>query len=76
MDITSWVSIGEHVIVICSLLHMLLPPYETFDEFPTFKKWYKLVVLIVGNIALNKREAVVGIYSKSKPGNGGDPPKP
>lgn len=68
------ISIVEHIVVVSSLLHLVLPPYETFDEFPTFKKYYKLVVLIIGNIALNKRQALVGLYKKNGQA-APDPPK-
>lgn len=70
MDIAYWLIAVEHVIVVCSVLHMLLPPYETFDEFPRFRQYYKLIVLIVGNISLNKRESVVGLYQRVKAANG------
>lgn len=68
------ISLVEHIVVVSSLLHLVLPPYETFDEFPRFKKYYRLVVLIIGNIALNKRQALVGLYKKN--GQGSEPPKP
>ena len=70
MDIIAAVTALEHAVVACSVLHMLLPPYETFDDFPTFRKYYKLLVLIVGNVALNKRGSVVGLYNRVKETNG------
>jgi hypothetical protein len=39
-----------------------MPAYEVFNDFPRFKKYYKLAVLITGSIAMNKRKKVVEIY--------------
>lgn len=62
-----WI-IVSNLVSVCSMLHLILPPYETFSDYPTFQKYYKLVVLIVGNIALNKRESVVSLYPSVKNG--------
>ena len=55
-------SYASGLVSICSILHLILPAYEIFDDFPEFKKYYKVFVLIIGSIALNKRQSVVGIY--------------
>ena len=60
-----WVVVSN-LISICSMLHILLPPYETFNDYPRMQKYYKLIVLIIGNIALNKRGDVVNLYPSVK----------
>ena len=64
LDVTVFLGWVSNLIAICSVLHLILPSYEIFDDFPTFKKYYKIVVLIIGGIALNRRESVVGVYNR------------
>ena len=53
-----------------SVLNLLLPPWETFNDFPGFQKKYKLYVNIVSRYgALNMRSQVNSLYSSYK--NGG-----
>ena len=41
-----------------SVVHTILPPWEAFNDFPVAQKYYKLLVYIVGYIALNGRSTV------------------
>lgn len=41
-----------------SVLHTVLPPWEAFNDFPSAQKYYKLLVYIVGYVALNGRSRV------------------
>lgn len=44
--------------VICSLLHSFLPPWDGYQDFPRFQKYYKAFIYTVGYIAVNARSAV------------------
>jgi hypothetical protein len=50
--------IGTEVIAGASILHTVLPPWEAFNDFPTLQKYYKLVVYVIGYVALNARSTV------------------
>ena len=41
-----------------SVLHTILPPWEAFNDFPSAQKYYKLLIYIVGYVALNGRSTV------------------
>ena len=49
---------GLRIIVVCSVAHNLLPPFDWLDGFPTAQKYYKLLIYIVGYVALNARSTV------------------
>jgi len=49
------VKLGTEIVAGASVLHTVLPPWEAFNDFPTAQKYYKLLVYIVGYIALNGR---------------------
>lgn len=59
-------------IVACSLLHNFLPPWDFLDDFPRAQKIYKIVVYVIGYIALNARSTVY--RSISTQANGAAPP--
>ena len=64
-------------IVTCSVLHNVLPPWdwippgsdgrEWLADFPTIKKYYRLLIYVVGYMALNARSAVYRSISTSNP---------
>jgi hypothetical protein len=45
-------------IVVCSILHTFLPPWEFLNDFPTAQKYYKAGVYLIGYIAGNARSSV------------------
>lgn len=49
---------GAEVVSGASILHTILPPWEAFNDFPTVQKYYKLLIYIVGYVALNGRSTV------------------
>ena len=52
------VKLGTEIIAGSSLLHTVLPPWEAFADFPTLQKYYKLLVYIIGYVALNGRSTI------------------
>jgi len=56
------VEIGLRVIVYASVAHVVLPPKETFKEFPRFQKYYGVLVDCVSYVALNVRDRVSQLY--------------
>jgi hypothetical protein len=54
------------IIVGASILHLILPPYDVLDGFPTAQKYYKLFVRIVEYFALNVRTKVIQLYPSMK----------
>lgn len=44
--------------IACSILHMLLPPWEFLGDFPTAQKYYKAFLYLVGYVGANARSAV------------------
>lgn len=49
---------GTEIIAVASVLHTFLPPWEAFNDYPSVQKPYKLLVYIVGYVALNGRSTV------------------
>lgn len=62
--------IGTETIVVCSLLHTFLPPWDFLNDFPRAQKYYKLAVYIIGYVALNGRSTVYRSLSTTQNGNG------
>lgn len=58
MQHIDWVAVTTTGITVCSILHTILPPWEVFTEWPTFQKYYKLLVYIIGYAALNGRSTL------------------
>jgi hypothetical protein len=54
------------IVVGASILHVILPPYDVFNDFPTLQKYYKLFVAIVAWLALNVRTKVIQAYPSIK----------
>jgi len=52
------VQIAEHVIVGASILHNFLPPWDFLNDYPQAQKAYKLVIYVVGYVALNARSTL------------------
>lgn len=50
-----------------SLLYAALPPWEQFNDYPTFQKWYKFALIFIVKLgSLNIRSAVnTGIQATS-----------
>lgn len=61
-SITGWVQLGIDITFAASLIHAFLPPFEIFNDFPGFQKYYKLLINIVSYIAINVRTNVVQLY--------------
>jgi hypothetical protein len=59
----------------CSLLSLLLPPVEFFDEFPRFQKFYRLFCkIIVKWGSLDVRGKVITMYDSYQKKNGNGTP--
>jgi hypothetical protein len=52
------IDIGTETVAICSVLHTVLPPWEAFNDFPGPQKYYKLLIYIIGYLALNGRSTL------------------
>ena len=50
-----WFDIGTRAVTVCSILYTVLPPYETFSDYPSLLKAYKLFLSILGSFAVNGR---------------------
>ena len=67
MTAAQWAEAGLRLVVTCSVLHNVLPPWEAFTDFPTAQKYYKLLIYLIGYVALNLRSTV---YSNISTANG------
>lgn len=58
------------VMVGCSIAHSFLPPWdaEAFQPFPTFTKYYKVFIYVLGYVAINARSSVYKSISTQKIG--------
>jgi hypothetical protein len=58
------------IVVGSSVLHTVLPPWdaEPLQAFPTFVKYYKLFVYLVGYIGINARSTLYKSISVEKVG--------
>lgn len=52
------VDIATGTVVVCSLLHSFLPPYDFLADFPRAQRYYKAFIYTVGYIGLNARSTV------------------
>lgn len=41
--------------VAASILHSALPPWDGYNEFPTFQKYYKAFIYTLGYVGINAR---------------------
>lgn len=58
------------VTLAASLLYAIVPPYETFNDFPGFQKYYKLALTILKYFAVNVRTNITNLYPSFKKENG------
>lgn len=59
-------------VVVCSILHSVLPPWDFLSDFPRAQKFYKAAIYAIGYVALNARSTV---YSKTL-SQSTEPPQP
>ena len=52
---------------VCSILHTFLPPWDFLNDFPRAQKYYKVVVYVIGYIAVNARSTVYNKISVNNP---------
>jgi hypothetical protein len=64
------IKVGTEVVAVSSLAHTLLPPWDGFEDFPVFQKYYKAFIYVVGYAALNGRSTVYKRISVEKQVNG------
>jgi len=64
------VKLATEVVAGSSLLHTILPPWEALSDFPGAQRYYKLLVYIVGYVALNGRST---LYASVSTKNGTQP---
>lgn len=70
-----WVDIFTETVVVSSILHTMLPPWDFLNDFPRAQKYYKLVVYLVGYVALNARSTVYqSVSMKNQQANGNGTP--
>jgi len=69
---TLW-SVYSSIVTCCSFLHSVLPPWDFLSQFPRTQAVYKVIVYIIGYVALNARSTV---YRSIAVGNGNAAPKP
>ncbi len=51
------------VVLVCSLIGSILPPYEVFSFAPRFQVVYRILVVFVGTVgALNLRSITMKLY--------------
>lgn len=59
---------GLGAIVVCSVLHTFLPPWDFLKDFPRTQKVYKVFIYLIGYIAFNARSTIYPSISTQKPG--------
>ena len=62
------IDIITRVVFIASILHNALPPWEFLNDFPRIQKVYKVLVYIVGFVAVNGRSTIYQSISIQKTG--------
>ena len=62
-----WKDIVADIIVISAILHTLLPPWDAdaIAQFPTFQKYYRLAIYLLGYVALHARSTFYPSISTS-----------
>ena len=66
---TSLWTIAAETVAVCSILHTFLPPWDFLNDFPRVQKYYKLLVYVVGYIAINGRSTVYKSISVKQNGD-------
>jgi hypothetical protein len=51
-------AVASSTVTVCSFLHTVMPPWETFNDFPRIQKVYKVALFTVGYVALNGRSTL------------------
>jgi len=51
-------NIVSAIVFFASILHSFLPPWDFLQDFPKAQRWYKLVVYVIGYVAINGRSTV------------------
>ena len=59
---TIW-SFLSSTVTICSIAHTALPPWDFLSDFPRVQKVYKLLVYLVGYVAVNWRSTLYPVIS-------------
>jgi hypothetical protein len=64
-----WLFVYFTAVTVASFLHSTLPPWdaEAFVPFPTFQKYYKVLIYVLGYIALNARSTIYPSISVNNP---------
>lgn len=65
-----WLDTVTRVVFVASILHSVLPPWdaEPLKPFPTFQKYYRLLIYVIGYIAISARSTVYPSISTQKVG--------
>jgi hypothetical protein len=68
--VIEFINIATRVVFIASVAHSVLPPWDAdaFQPFPRFVKFYKVLIYIIGFIAVNGRSTVYHSISIAEPG--------
>lgn len=68
MNVHAMKDVAFDVMIGCSVAHSLLPPWDAdaIAQFPTLQKYYKLVIYLLGYVALNARSTVYRSISTSE----------
>jgi hypothetical protein len=71
----NWIDLVTRAVLVASILHTFLPPWDAdpFRAFPTFTKYYKVVIYVIGYVAINARSTVYKSISINNP-NGTNAP--
>lgn len=67
MDVHHLADIAGSAVIGCSILHTFLPPWDFLNDFPRAQKYYKLVVYVIGYVAINGRSTVYKSISQQNP---------
>jgi hypothetical protein len=61
------IDVITRVVFIASIAHSVMPPWDFLSDFPTAQKLYKILVYLVGFIAINGRSTVYHSISIATP---------
>jgi hypothetical protein len=48
----------SRTVVVCSLLHTFLPPWDFLAPWPRAQKVYRAIIYVIGYVAINARSTV------------------
>ena len=71
----NWINVVTGIVFVASILHSTLPPWdaEPFQQFPSFVKYYKILIYLIGYIAINARSTIYKSISTQTPGGPNGP---